>query len=111
VEHELRPGQLWVWAFEHSNGWWPFEVVTSSRRSKPFEVGPMVVLNNGDTFMVVSPDDDGPAQQMTMSYDENGLIERISPSKPKRWHVVLAKGVCIWIEHKELEMAELLVDT
>ena len=103
---ELRPGQLWRWAFSHNDGTWPFQRVTTEGRHVWF-AGGHIMMKRGDVFTMVTVNDPGPYQ---MNLPKINDIGQVVSDPPKRWHVVLVAKDLVWIDHEWLEQAELLVD-
>lgn len=103
---EPKPGQLWAWQFPYKDGSWPFQRVTSEARHVAFSGG-YVNLKRGSTFVIVVIDDSGP---YVLSLPKINDIGQIVVEPHKRWHVAMACGGLIWVEHGWLEYAELITD-
>lgn len=107
---DVRPGQLWVWCFSVGDGTYFFEPVTEERRITFVPVGDVgiVTVRRGDSFIVVSTEDDGPAQPPNVPIiDEWGVMT--SPAQPpKRWHVAMLHDTLVWIDHDCFNHAELI---
>ncbi len=107
----LKPGQMWRWEFAvgegDARGWWPATRVTSEGRHS-FVVATHFV-KYGDTFTIVTVDDEGPYDLMgtVPTLDENGLVQ--SPPV-KTYFVALHNGVLVWFEHEWLEQCKLIQD-
>lgn len=93
---EIRPGQLWIWRLAVGDGTYFFEQVTEERRIN-YALAGIIPIKRGDNFIIVSTDDDGPAQP---------------PNVPavKRWHVALLHGTLVWIDHDSFYSAKLIAE-
>jgi len=110
---QIKPGQLWRWEFQVNDGWWMFSTVTSSARENFLDyTQEQVMIKRGDTFVVIVPDDPGPAMVPGSNIpmlDEGGLMT--SPAQPpKRWHVVMLHGKLVWMDHEDFNQAQLVTD-
>lgn len=100
------PGQLWVWCFEVQDGSWPVQWVTTASRENPF-AGNVEIIKRGNVFTVVAVDDPGPKDYDVPLLDSDGMLVT---EPPKRWHVVLLKGVLCYMRHDWLSVSELVND-
>lgn len=96
----VAPGQLWLWDFSVAEGWWPLDIVTEARR-----IGydaQNTIIRRGDVFTVVTTNDPGPFEMMTV--DEHGNWAT------QRWHVVIVHDKLVWMRHDDFRVAKLLKD-
>lgn len=103
---DVIPGQLWEWDFtlayttDHVNdGSWYLEPVSEARRQFYVSVedsGGMRLIKNGDTFLIVSIDDEGPYEDASIVHIGN------------KWYIALLHNCLVWINKASLECAKLV---
>lgn len=105
----IRPGQLWTWTLDYGNvGGWPLMVVNDL--SRVVCINTCTIIKRGDTFLVVSLDDDGPALPVFLDIDPASNGVQVPTFVNRLNHVILLHGQLVWLEGASFSCAKLLED-
>ena len=108
----LKPGQLYVWAFTVGDGTWWLDLVTEEARTT-MVLRESVFVKRGDQIMLVTVDDPGPFEHTmyeTANLMSSEFSDPIDKPEKKRYHVALCRNQLIWISEDRFSFMELISD-
>jgi len=98
-----------MWDLKVGSDLWALDVVSDERRARFFFMSSKMI-KRGDTFIVISTHDPGPAKFPTLPdrYDSMGRYDDETPEE-KVWHIVLLDDVLVWIDEGSFLSAAILL--
>ncbi len=89
IVKSLKPGQLWRWTFDLSDGSWFLQPVSDEARNSLISRRGIVTIKYNDLFCIISTIDSGPFQYYDPARERKPQLE---------WCIVMIKDTLCWMD-------------